>query len=126
MRTSLRELSGPTVGSIPLAADACVYPERRLVELPAGPLAKEHDWLTVLDAPAPPVKRVHVAGATYQLVHVCKNHDCADNNLTLLYAPGAVYARLMLRAKPVLLGGPPPAVADELGRLWQAEWRQGR
>ena len=69
-----------------------------------------------------------VAGTSSQLVHVCKNHDCADNNLTLLYAPGTqtVYAKLLLRGQPALLGAPPAVVAAELERLWKAEWRQKR
>ena len=92
-----------------------------------GPLAKE-DWLMQLDGPAPPVKHHQVAGLSYQLVNVCKNHDCADNNLTLLYAPGTqtVYAKLLLRGQPTLLGAPPAVVAAELERLWKAEWRQKR
>lgn len=92
-----------------------------------GPLASE-DWLMHLDGPAPPVKNHQVAGVTYQLVNVCKNHDCADSNLTLLYAPGTqtVYAKLLLRGQPTLLGAPPATVAAELERLWKAEWRQKR
>jgi hypothetical protein len=92
-----------------------------------GPLAKE-DWLTHLDGPAPPVRGHQVAGITYQLVNVCKNHDCADNNLTLLYAPGtqAVYARLLVRGQPAVVGSPNPVVTAELERLWKAEWRQKR
>ena len=90
-----------------------------------GPLAKE-DWLMVLDGPAPPVKNITVAGLSYQLVHVCKNHDCFDNNLTLLYASGTIYASLMLRGEPARVGAPPPAVAAELDRLWQGQWRQQR
>jgi hypothetical protein len=90
-----------------------------------GPLANEY-WLKVLDGPAPPVKRVTVAGTSYQLVHVCKNHDCFDNNLTLLYAPGTVYASLMVGGKPTRVGAPPPAVAAELDRLWQGQWRSQR
>jgi hypothetical protein len=90
-----------------------------------GPLANE-DWLKVLDGPAPSVTSVTVAGTSYKLVHVCKNHDCADNNLTPLYAPGTVYASLMLRGKPTRVGAPPPAVATELDRLWQGQWRSQR
>jgi hypothetical protein len=91
-----------------------------------GPLASSEDWLTALDGPAPPVTKVTVAGTSYQLVHVCKNHDCFDNNLTLLYAPGTVFARLQVRGKPTRVGAPPPAVAGELDRLWQGQWRSQR
>jgi hypothetical protein len=89
-----------------------------------GKLARE-SWLTRLDGPAPPVKKVHVAGNEYQLVSVCKNHDCADNNMVLLYAVAShtVYAKVLVRGRPTLIGSPPPAVAAELERLWKAEWR---
>ncbi|HEV7915287.1 MAG TPA: Ivy family c-type lysozyme inhibitor [Albitalea sp.] len=89
-----------------------------------GPLGRER-WLARLDGPATPVKPVTVAGAQYQLVSVCKNHDCQDNNLVLLYAAPSktVYGKLLQRGRPLLVGAPPPAVAAELERLWKAEWR---
>lgn len=92
-----------------------------------GPLAKER-WLMQLDGPAPPVKTVRVAGETYQLVSVCKNHDCADNNLVLLWAlpSRVIYAKVLQRRQPLLVGSPPPAMAAELDRLWKAEWRAGK
>lgn len=92
-----------------------------------GPLARE-SWLMRLDGPAPPVKNVQVAGSDFQLVSVCKNHDCADNNMVLLYgeASQTVYAKVLERGRPALIGAPPPAVATELDRLWRAEWRSGK
>jgi hypothetical protein len=92
-----------------------------------GPLAKE-PWLTQLDGPAQPVKTVQVAGTDYQLLSVCKAHDCYDNNMVLLYAATSqiVYARLQSRGKPVLAGAPPPPIAAELERLWKAGYRAGK
>jgi hypothetical protein len=92
-----------------------------------GPLARE-DWLMRLDGPAPPVKTVHVGGRDWQLVSVCKNHDCHDHNLVLLYAADAktVYGLVHQRGRSVLVGAPPPPVAAELERIWKAEWRRGK
>jgi hypothetical protein len=42
-----------------------------------GSLAKE-PWLMQLDGPAQPVRKVQIGGNEYQLVSVCKNHDCYD------------------------------------------------
>jgi len=92
-----------------------------------GPLAKEH-WLMVLDGPAQPVENVRVAGNDYQLLSVCKNHDCYDNSLVVLYAAptGTVYGTILLRGRPTLVGAPPAPVAAELQRLWQATYRSGK
>lgn len=92
-----------------------------------GPLAKD-DWLLRLDGPAPSVKKVNVAGQEYQLVNVCKNHDCYDNNITLLYAAASrtVYAKVFQRGRSTLVGGPPPAVAAELEKIWKVQWRSAR
>jgi hypothetical protein len=56
-----------------------------------------------VDGPAQAVKRVQAAGAEYQLVSVCKNHDCYDNNLVLLYAGATqtVYAKVLQRGRSV-------------------------
>jgi len=76
-----------------------------------GPLAKE-PWLMVLDGPAQPIKKVQVAGNEYQLASVCKNHDCYDNNMVLLYAAASqtVYGKVVQRGRAVLLGAPPAPV----------------
>ena len=92
-----------------------------------GPLARE-PWLMQLDGPAPPVKKVQVAGNEYQFASVCKNHDCGDNTMVLLYAASSqtVYAKVVQRGRSTLVGAPPPPIAAELERLWKAEWRSGK
>ena len=92
-----------------------------------GPLAKE-PWLTELDGPSQPVTKVQVAGNEYQLVSVCKNHDCYDNNLVLLYAAASqtVYGTVLQRGRAVLVGAPPPPVVAELERLWKTTYRSGK
>ena len=50
-----------------------------------------------------------VPGDDYQFASVCKNHDCYDRNMVLLYA-----------------AAPPPPVAAELQRMWKAEYRRGK
>jgi hypothetical protein len=92
-----------------------------------GPLRKE-PWLAQLDGPSSENKAVKVAGADYVLVSTCKNHDCAENNVVLLYssAQDVVYGKVYQRGKSTLIGSPPPAVATELEKLWKAEHRRGR
>ena len=88
-----------------------------------GPLAKE-PWLAKLDGPSSENKAVKVAGADFVKVATCKNHDCADNKVLLLWsAPDVVYGKVYQRGKSTLIGSPPPAVASELEKLWKQEWR---
>lgn len=89
-----------------------------------GPKAREK-WLATMTNSAP-VARVALAGDTYQVATPCKPHDCADNNLLMLYSPksGAVYGKLYEKGRTTLLGAPNPALAAELERLWKKEFRQ--
>ena len=92
-----------------------------------GPKVKE-TWLAQLDGPSPSNKKVKIGGTEYVLASSCKNHGCGDNNTVLLYSPaqGVVYGKIYERGRTTLIGAPPPTVASELDRLWQAEWRQNR
>jgi hypothetical protein len=92
-----------------------------------GPLSRE-SWLATLSGPAPQVKTLRVAGTEMRLASVCKPHDCAENNTVLLYdaAQPAVYGKLYRAGRSTLLGNPPAAVAAELDKLWQQEWRAPR
>jgi hypothetical protein len=90
-----------------------------------GPKVKE-SWLTELDGPAPPNKKVNIGGTEYTLASVCKNHDCGDNNMVLLYSgeKGIVYGKIFQQRRSTLIGAPPATVAAELDRLWVAQWRR--
>lgn len=92
-----------------------------------GPLARE-PWLIELDGPAQPVEKVQVAGTEYQLVSVCKNHDCYDNSMVVLYAAASskVYGTVFRRGQTTLVGAPPAPVAAELQRLWKSTYRSGK
>jgi hypothetical protein len=59
------------------------------------------------------------------LVGACKNHDCYDNTILLLWSgmQNVVYGKVVQRGKSTLIGAPPPAVAAELEKLWKAEFR---
>lgn len=100
---------------------------RRAYLTALGPRANQR-WLTRLDGPATPTSRVRVAGKDYVLAASCKNQDCGDNNLVLLYSAQeqAVYGKLLEAGRPAFFGAPPPAIAVELERLWKKEWRQGQ
>jgi hypothetical protein len=88
-----------------------------------GKLAQE-DWLATLGGPSPAARTVTVAGDEYVLVHACKDHDCAENNTTLLWsaAKQKVYGKVRMAGKSTLLGNPPPAVAKDLGQFWFEQW----
>ncbi len=108
-----------------LSADGLLYdPKAKAGYYKAlGPLAKE-PWLAKLDGPSPQNKPIKVAGADFVLLAACKNRDCADHNIVLLWsAPDVVYGKVYQRGKSTLIGSPPPAVADELEKLWKTEWR---
>jgi hypothetical protein len=89
-----------------------------------GPLVKE-PWLARLDGPSREFRPVKVAGADFMLVGTCKNHDCHDNTILLLWSgvQNVVYGKVVQRGKSTLIGSPPPAVAGELEKLWKAEFR---
>ncbi len=82
-------------------------------------------WLSAMSNSAP-VSRLTLAGEDFQLATPCKPHDCADNNLLLLYSParGQVYGKLYEKGRTTLLGAPSAAMGAELERLWKKEFRQ--
>jgi len=90
-----------------------------------GPRARE-PWLGALDGPSPDTSKVRVDGAEYFLGAACMNHDCGDNSLVVLYSQprGVVYGYINERGRVTRVGGPPPAVATELERLWRQQWRK--
>lgn len=89
-----------------------------------GPLVKE-PWLANLDGPSNEYRPVRVAGEDYMLGSTCKNHDCYDNTVVLLWSgvQDVVYGKVVQKGKSTLIGSPPPAVAAELEKLWKSEFR---
>jgi Inhibitor of vertebrate lysozyme (Ivy) len=89
-----------------------------------GPLVKE-PWLAKLDGPSSEGQAMKVAGADYVMLYTCKNHDCYDNNVVLLWSgiQNVVYGKVNQKGKSTLIGNPPPAVAAELERLWKKHFR---
>jgi hypothetical protein len=89
-----------------------------------GPLQKE-PWLAKLDGPSSENRAMKVAGEDYVMLYTCKNHDCYDNNVVLLWSgvKDVVYGRIYQRGKSTLIGSPPPAVAAELETLWKKRFR---
>jgi hypothetical protein len=89
-----------------------------------GPKAGQR-WLITM-ANSGLVSQVTLGGETFQVATPCKPHDCADNNLLLLYSParGLVYGKLYESGRTTLLGAPNAAIGAELERLWKREFRQ--
>ena len=117
----------------PLRAEAATSPPELLRDrtfkaayLKALGAKGQERWLARLDGPAPELKTRRVLGTDYTVVATCKPHDCADNNLLLLYSPALeqVYGKVYeLKAGTTWLGAPPPPMVAEIDRLWRAEWR---
>ena len=89
-----------------------------------GPKSKEK-WLATMTNSGL-VRSETVAGTSYQVATPCKPHDCADNNLLLLYSPtrGVVYGHLYEKGKVTTLGNPDVATGAELQTMWKKEFRQ--
>lgn len=83
-------------------------------------------WLAHLDGPSPTNKKIEIARVSYILASACKNHDCRDHNVVLLYAPaqGQIVGKIYERGRVTFIGQPSTNLMAELNRLWQAEWRQ--
>ena len=91
-----------------------------------GPNMRER-WIAVLDGPARPSRIVSFDGVDYAMLASCKDHDCADNNLVVLWsAPKkTLYGLLRRTGENEFVGSPPVAVAEELTKLWQEAWGGG-
>ena len=89
-----------------------------------GPLVKE-PWLAKLDGPSSEGQAMKVANDDYVMLYTCKNHDCYDNNIVLLWSgiQNVVYGKVNQKGKSTLIGNPPPAVAAELEKLWKKHFR---
>ena len=89
-----------------------------------GPLVKE-PGLANLDGPSNEFWPVKAAGADYMLGSTCKNHDCHDHTVVLLWSgeKNVVYGKVVQKGRSTLIGSPPPAVAAELETLWMSAFR---
>ena len=89
-----------------------------------GPLVKE-SWLAKLDGPSSEGQAMSVANDDYVMLYTCKNHDCYDNNVVLLWSDmqKIVYGKVNQKGKSTLIGNPPPAVAAELEKMWKKQFR---
>lgn len=113
-----------TTGSSPLAS-----PRFRTAYARAYGPKLGQAWIAKLDGPSRGIEQIDVDGQRYLMYGFCKPHDCQDNNTVLIYARHAdlVYGYLLEGgSRTTVLGAPPPALAAELRRLWQREFRQGR
>jgi hypothetical protein len=92
-----------------------------------GPLVKE-PWLAELDGPSSEGQAMKVADDDYVMLYTCKNHDCYDNNVVLLWSgiQNVVYGKVNQKGKFTLIGNPPPAVAAELEKIWKKQFRSRR
>ena len=89
-----------------------------------GPLVKE-SWLAKLDGPSSEGQAMKVANDDYVMLYTCKNRDCYDNNVVLLWSgvQNVVYGKVNQKGKSTLIGNPPPAVAAELENIWKKQFR---
>jgi hypothetical protein len=78
------------------------------------------DWVKTyadtLDGPATPSITVPVSGDSYTLGFTCKAHDCAGNQLYVLFAPGArqAWGLLITGDSHRWLGHPEPPIQQAI------------
>jgi hypothetical protein len=70
------------------------------------------NYAKTFDGPSSPSKSVPIQGKVYTLGWVCKAHDCGDNQLHVLFAPGATQAwgLLTTSGQQKWLGNPDAAI----------------
>lgn len=79
-------------------------------------------WVYKLEGTAEPVRIIDFSGRKFVLGHVCKPHDCADNQLTFLIAVdgSAAYAQAnsldLTQGKDVIVGNPDAAAKKILAK----------
>jgi hypothetical protein len=89
-----------------------------------GPLVKQ-PWLAKLDGPSSEGQAMRVANDEFVMLYTCKNHDCYDHNVVLLWSGvhNVVYGKVHQKGRSTLIGDPPPAVAAELEKIWKKQFR---
>jgi hypothetical protein len=70
------------------------------------------NYAKTFDGPSSPAKEVSVGAETYTLGWVCKAHDCGDNQIYVLFAPGGgkAWGLLVTGGNEKWLGGPDAAI----------------
>jgi hypothetical protein len=113
---ALHELSASGLITDPLAKAA--------YDAALGPWRRE-PWLADLDGPSALNELLTVDGEDYLLASACKNHDCAEHNVVLLYAAarGRMYGMIYQRGMTTFIGEPSPALSLALGRAWRERFR---
>ncbi len=116
---------GPVGGPLPPGPPTGEFRKAYLRAL--GPLSSQY-WLTHWEGPIIDERNVRIGGVDYVLKGVCKAHDCGDNNMVMVYSPaqGTLYGKASIATRPAFFGAPPPAMQQELERLWRGEWRKNQ
>ncbi len=118
----MRATAAPTVAALANAA-AMTDPGFKSAYLQAlGPLQRE-TWLIDMDGPGD--QRVTtIAGEPFLQVSTCKNRDCGDNAMLVLYRPRprTLWGIVTLHRHATMIGNPPPAIVAQLRRLFKAAW----
>jgi hypothetical protein len=87
-----------------------------------GPLQREI-WLIDMDGPGDQHVAT-VAGGPFLQVSTCKDRDCGDNSMLVLYRPRprTLWGVVSVRGRKTLIGNPPTAIVPQLLRLFKAAW----
>ncbi|CAN5314273.1 hypothetical protein BH09PSE1_BH09PSE1_00830 [soil metagenome] len=90
-----------------------------------GPLQSE-TWLIDMQGPGDQTT-VTVSGATLLQVNTCKDRDCGDNAMVVLYRPQprAVWGIVSVHRRRTVIGNPPPAILARLQRMFAETWPAG-
>lgn len=87
-----------------------------------GALQREF-WLTDMDGPGDQYVTT-VAGTPFLQVSTCKDRDCGDNAMLVLYRPQSrvLWGLVSVHRRLTLIGNPPPAISLQLRRLFRSAW----
>jgi hypothetical protein len=90
-----------------------------------GPLRRE-SWLIDMDGPGDQ-KITSFAASSFLQVSTCREHDCGDNAMLVLYRPHprTLWGIVTIDRHATLIGNPPPAVVAQLRRLFKTAWPAG-
>ncbi|MDO9694910.1 MAG: Ivy family c-type lysozyme inhibitor [Candidatus Latescibacteria bacterium] len=113
---ALHELSASGILTDPVAKAA--------YDAALGPWRRE-SWLADLDGPSALNEMLTIDGEDYLLASACKNHDCAEHNVVLLYAAarGRMYGLINQLGITTFIGEPSPVLSLALGRAWRERFR---
>ncbi|WP_027360681.1 Ivy family c-type lysozyme inhibitor [Desulforegula conservatrix] len=83
-------------------------------------IKKSSKWLTKLDGPSSPAKKINIDGEEFYSINSCQNHACDTDNIIILYSPtsGKLFGKLSENERIRLIGSPQGKVLEQIDKLY--------